>query len=295
MTCPSHDNGRVARRPVAVARLLPLVAALTLIMPAAQAADWPGEGPLRGSFDPPAPAGGGLRWDGINFGASFGLSSLNADFSGGTGNQIAYILRNTTIENEGNVSSWTTLPSASSNGRQYGGFLGYNWQIDELVLGAEVTYNRFTSLESSASDTMSRIFTTSDGYTNTVTVTSSSALRLVDYAALRGRAGYAIGQFLPYATLGVAVGRFNYLSSATVTASGTNNGTPPTTYGPSTGTNSDGKNNAFQVGFVGGVGIDVALLPNVFLRGEYEYVLFSEVNGVRSNVSTGRVGVGVRF
>lgn len=295
MTCPSHDNGCASRRPVAASRAVPLVAAvLMLAMPAAHAADWPGEGPLRGSYEPPAPAGSGSYWQGLNFGATFGLSSLNANFGNGTSNQIAYILRNTTIEDEGGVSRWTTLADTSSNSRQYGGFIGYNWHMDEIVLGADITYNRFSSLEASASDTMGRIFNTSDGYTNTVTVTSSSSLKLIDYATLRGRAGYAMGQFLPYATLGLAVGRFNYASSATVTSSGNTGGGAPT-YGPSTGTNSDSKNNAFQIGFAGGVGIDVALLPNVFLRGEYEYIVFSEVNGVRSNVSTGRVGVGVRF
>ncbi len=297
MTCLWYDNNGASRRKIS--RMLPLVAAALMLamlaMPAAHAADWPGEGPLRGSYEPPAAAGSGPRWDGINFGATFGLSSMNADFGSGTSNQIAYILRNTTIENEGGVSRWTTLPKTSTNSRQYGGFIGYNWQIEELVLGADITYNRFTSLEASASDTMSRIFNTSDGYTNTVTVRSGSSLRLVDYTTLRGRAGYAMGQFMPYAMVGMAVGRFNYASTATVTASGTNNGAPPTTYGPSTGTSSDGKNNAFQVGFLGGVGIDVALLQNVFLRAEYEYIMFSPVNGVRTNLSTGRLGVGVRF
>jgi outer membrane immunogenic protein len=295
MTCPSHDSRGISRRFRATARALPLCAALMLAMPAAHAADWPGAGFLRGSFEPPAAAGStGVRWDGINFGANFGLSSLNANFGNGTSNQIAYILRNTTIEDEGGVSRWTTLSDTSSNSRQYGGFIGYNWQMDELVLGADIAYNRFSSLDASSGDTMSRIFDTSDGFTNTVTVTSSSSLKLVDYASLRGRAGYMMGQFLPYATLGLAVGRFNYVSSATVTASGTAGGAPPD-YGPSTGTDSDAKNNAFALGFSGGVGIDVALLPNVFLRGEYEFILFSPVNGVRSNLSTGRVGVGVRF
>ena len=41
--------------------------------------------------------------------------------------------------------------------------------------------------------------------------------------------------------------------------------------------------------------MDVALLPNVFLRGEWEYVGFAQVNGIRSSINTGRVGIGMRF
>ena len=45
----------------------------------------------------------------------------------------------------------------------------------------------------------------------------ASPVKLVDYATLRGRAGYAWGQFLPYAAVGIAAGRFNYETTVTVT------------------------------------------------------------------------------
>ncbi|AXK81319.1 porin family protein [Pseudolabrys taiwanensis] len=283
MTSRMYDSALL--RPVAAAALL------LVTIGGARAADLPDDDDwLRGSFsDTPA----FVRWDGVQFGATIGLSSLNANFGNSTSSQISYILRNTTIENEGNVSGWTTLPSTSSNSRQYGGFIGYNWQWSELVLGADLSYNYMSSLEASATDSMSRIFNTSDGYENSVTVRSSSSIKLVDYATLRGRAGYAIGQFLPYAMLGLAVGRFNYVNSASVTASGTSaSGGSPYNF---SGSKTDAKNNAFAIGFLGGVGVDVALLPNVFLRAEYEFISFSSVNSIRTNLSTGRLGVGVRF
>ena len=46
--------------------------------------------------------------------------------------------------------------------------------------------------------------------------TVTSQMKLIDYGTLRGRAGYAFGQFLPYAFFGGAVGRFNYSTSTTV-------------------------------------------------------------------------------
>jgi outer membrane immunogenic protein len=123
---------------------------------------------------------------------------------------------------------------------------------------------------------------------------AQSSLKLVDYATLRGRAGYAFGQFLPYAVLGAAVGRFNYTSSATVTAS-VANATTGATFGPNTETQSNNKANAIVGGFAAGLGVDVAVLPNVFLRAEWELVAFAPVSGMRSNINTGRVGIGVKF
>ncbi len=110
------------------------------------------------------------------------------------------------------------------------------------------------------------------------------------------RAGYAIGQFLPYAMVGAAVGRFNYSNTATVIASGidaSGGGGHLLPFGPET--QGDSKDNAIVGGFVVGLGMDVALLPNVFLRGEWEFVAFAPVSGIRANINTGRVGLGVKF
>jgi opacity protein-like surface antigen len=127
-------------------------------------------------------------------------------------------------------------------------------------------------------------------------VQASASLKLVDYATLRGRAGYAFGQFLPYAMLGVAVGRFDYTRSATVTASGVDisgGGGRPYAFGPET--QIDNKDDQFAVGAVAGLGMDVAIAPNIFLRGEWEYIFFSEINGMRPSLSTVRAGLGMRF
>ena len=40
-------------------------------------------------------------------------------------------------------------------------------------------------------------------------------MRITDYGAARLRGGWVVGNFLPYATLGVAVGRANITRSAT--------------------------------------------------------------------------------
>ncbi len=37
------------------------------------------------------------------------------------------------------------------------------------------------------------------------------------------------------------------------------------------------------------------LMPNMFLRAEFEYVAFSPVWDIKANIQTGRVGLGVKF
>jgi outer membrane immunogenic protein len=44
-----------------------------------------------------------------------------------------------------------------------------------------------------------------------------------------------------------------------------------------------------------GLGVEVSILPNMFLRAEYEYVILAPVSGTRMNMQTGRVGIGMKF
>jgi opacity protein-like surface antigen len=286
MTIDGNDH----RRGHLYAVVFSLCALLSAGSQAAFAADWIDDVPLRGAF-----SGGPMRWDGVNFGVHAGVSVMNTAFGGSTSSQVAYLLRNTTIENEFAPSGWATLPSTDTNSASYGAFLGYSVQWDALVLGVDAAYSRNSSLEAAATDSISRQFVTSDGFNNNVTVTATASVKLVDYATLRGRAGYAIGQFLPYAFFGGVVGRFNYVSTAHVQADGT-----PPAGGPGAPfsldlTSSDGKDNAFAAGVTAGVGLDVAIMPNVFLRGEWEYIYFAPLHGINTYMNTLRAGIGLRF
>ena len=283
MICRERSRGLIRR---AGASLTVAAIGAALVCPAQALAD--DFDVLRGSLSSPRH----MRWEGVNFGGQFGLTNMHTDFGGSTSSEIAYILRDSTLENEAAPSNWTTLPANSTNGRSYGIFLGYNLQWDDLVIGFDGTYTRAGSLQSSASDGLTRVVTTSDSVQHTVTINAQSSMKLIDYATFRVRAGYAFGQFLPYAFVGGAAGRFNYTSSATVTDVQDNGGVI-TTFGPQTQSNN--KNNAIDGGFTLGLGLDVAVLPNVFLRAEWEFVGFAQVNGIRSTINTGRIGIGVKF
>lgn len=291
MRCDSSHQALVRARECA--RLISGAFALCALLLAASggaaaAADWNGDAPLRGSF----PAGP-INWSGVVVGAHAGWSSSGTDFGSADSSLVSFILRNTTVENEFAPSQWTTLPSDVSNSASYGGFVGYNFQWDQLVVGFDLGYTHMSSLQTQANDALTRIVTTSDNVQHIVTVSAGSTLQLVDYGTVRVRAGYALGQFLPYAMVGAAVGRFNYANTATVTDFWTPAGGATVQFGPLT--DSNGQDNKFAAGFLGGFGVDVSIMPNVFLRGEWEYIAFGSVAGINTNVNTVRAGIGLRF
>jgi opacity protein-like surface antigen len=235
----------------------------------------------------------GITWDGAYFGAHFGGAVSGTDFSNATKSLLAFLLRNTTIENEDHVSGWTTLGKGDTTAMSYGGFAGYNMQWDQAVLGIEAGYNR-TSLTMSANDSMGRSFSTSDGFTNDVSVLAGSSIHITDYGTLRVRGGWAAGNFMPYGFVGFALGRADVSRSATVTAQGTN-ATTGQTYGPVTLTTSENKTGDFAYGFATGLGVDYALMQNIFVRAEYEYVQFGQFNDLKTHIHTARIGGGLKF
>jgi outer membrane immunogenic protein len=236
-------------------------------------------------------SGAPVRWDGVVLGAQVGYSSMSSDFGNATSSQIAYMLRNTTLEAEDSPSSWTTLPSKLTSSNSFGVFLGYNKQMDDLVLGADIAYNRPSSLSAAAADSIARTVTLNDGSVDNVGISAASSLKLI---AASTRAGYAFGQLLPYAVLGGAVGRFDYINISTVTVVQNPPGAAAaSTFGPVT--QSDSQQGKFGWGFVCGLGLDVVIMPNVFMRGEWETIAFTNVGGIASSLNTVRAGVGVRF
>jgi outer membrane immunogenic protein len=82
-------------------------------------------------------------------------------------------------------SSWTTTGSSDTSGGFVGGTIGYNYQIDQAVIGIEGDID----------------WADINGSTSAAGKTSDSWLSTV-----RGRLGYGADRFLPYITGGLAVG-----------------------------------------------------------------------------------------
>ncbi len=266
-------------------RLLVLGLALVGIASEARAADW---GPLRGSQ---IEVTGGMDWNGGYAGLHAGFNGMGANFNSGTKSLIAHLLRDTTIENEGNVSDWTTLGSADTRSSHFGGFAGYNMQFENVVIGVEANYSR-TDLRATASDGLGRMFTTSDGYTNNVRVDSSASVHLTDYATFRLRGGWSYGNFMPYGFIGAAIGRATVTRSAHVQASGTHAVQPPYNFNQ---TATESKEDDFAYGIAGGLGVEYALFQNLFVRAEYEFIKFGAFNDINMYLQSARIGAGVKF
>jgi len=249
---------------------------------------------LRGSVIEPSPVV--MPWSGFYAGGSLSSTFGNTNFTTGqTKPVIADILRLTTVEDEMNVSDWPIITNSSgARTTGYGGFIGFNTQWDEIVLGLDINYTRMKYVND-ASGSMTRIATLSDDFQYTVTATANSHVEVHDLVTMRGRVGYTYGTFLPYLTAGVALARATQSTTATVsypapTYVGTN--VPAPTLPGFSGTETQGRTNFLAYGWAVGGGIDMALLPNVFARAEYEYVYLTNI---ATGLNTARVGVAVKF
>jgi outer membrane immunogenic protein len=234
-------------------------------------------------------AGGNVTWDGAYFGGQVGGSSSGADFALATKSVVQQMLRQTTIENENPVSKWPLLGKVDTTAVNWGGFAGYNMQWDQAVIGIEANYN-VTSITLSSADAMRRTFATSDGG-NDVQLNGSSSVHITDYGTFRVRGGYALGNFLPYVMAGAAVGRADVATTATVT--GRDPADHTTLLYQMSGSNiQTGK---FIYGYTAGLGIDMALMQNFFIRAEYEFVQFAPIGDVNLHMHTARIGAAVKF
>jgi opacity protein-like surface antigen len=255
--------------------------------PAAQAADLFDLPILRGSSGPELGPPGYSRWDGFYAGAQAGYQAAKMNFGNSSGEMIAHILRNTTLENEARVSDWTVLPSTTTSGTSWGGFVGYNMQWESAVIGLELNYDR-SGLSGSASDALGRTVGTSAG-PYSVQLSSTSSLRINDVGTARLRGGWSAGWFMPYMFAALAVARVDVESTVTVNALEVNTGNRLNQ------TQRQVENGAFAYGYAFGVGVDVALMSNLFVRAEWEYLKITHDGGSDADVNTIRGGVGVKF
>ena len=234
-------------------------------------------------------------WSGIYVGGQWGYSSADFDPRSATGSLVARILRDTTIEEEANISQLPQLPKSGANTTSYGGFVGFNQQWEDVIVGLELNYN-IARLSANSADSISRAYTASDGYRYNVTLDSQASVALKDYGTLRARAGYVLDRLLPYAQVGAALGRADVSRSVAVNLAATDvTNIPPLPDVGLVASENENKRNAMIFGVTAGVGLDVAITPNIFLRAEYEFVHFLPFKGMTLDIHTGRVGAALKF
>ena len=208
------------------------------------------------------------------------------------------------------------MSKGSTGSRSFGGFIGYNFQWDDVVLGAELNYNRM-SLGTGAQDTVGPIIIPGAPLANgsavqyAVTETSSASVAIHDIVTARARAGWTYDRFMPYGFAGLAVGRADVARFASVT--GTKSTTTQPIFDPVTGAllvppitttgvlilprnpQSQSQGGLIAYGFTAGLGVEVALMQNLFVRAEWEFIEFPNIADFRVSVNSARVGVGLKF
>lgn len=295
---PRHRRRDLSRRIGGLRGGLAALALIVMTPAGALAADMPAM--LRGSYTPTY-----TRWEGFYFGAQGGETFASSDFGSATQSMVSYMLANTELQSI--VSSWTTLPKGSSGGASYGGFIGYNWQWDDVILGAELNYNHM-SVGVGAKDSVGPILVPGanlpDGSTvlYSVTLTSAASVSIHDIMTARARAGWTFDRYMPYGFAGVAVGRADTSRFATLagsTKTTTSTATPPVvTMGPlilPRDPQTDNRDGMIVYGFTAGLGIEAAVMRNLFVRAEWEFIQFPNVSDFRVEANSVRAAVGMKF
>jgi outer membrane immunogenic protein len=281
----------------------------------ARAADLPDFPPLRGSEGLSAAT---RNWDGWYAGGQVGYTSASTDFSQSVVSLTNFIFRDSVLRVP--TSTWSLLNKTNPQGTGLGAFVGRNYQWEDLVFGVEANYNYINSLASSSTGTISLGIVNPPGssppinhtYTYNTTLTGAASLQVKDVLTLRGRAGWATGNFLPYVFGGVAVGRMDVYRSVTsnvvlqddATTTTTNLAGTVTTVNlppvfsniPSLSqTQTQQRTNNFTAGWTGGLGVEYMLWGNVFMRGEWEYIKFLSVMNTSVTLNSVRAGIGYKF
>jgi outer membrane immunogenic protein len=282
-------------------RRILLVAVMFAAVSGAQAADMPDF--LRGTL--PASNTPTRNWDGWYAGGQVGESWGNTDYRNTASTQTNNLFRNTSLA--GPASELNVLGKVNEQSLAFGGFVGRNWQFDDVVVGVEANYNYLSGLKSSTGGSIGPIQVAEPGLilgpgqtaVDGVTLTGRSALQVHDEITFRGRAGWATGDFLPYMFGGLAVGRMDVSSTISSSVQRTifNAGGGSTTFAlPQFAlTSTVGKSNAFVAGWTAGLGFEYMVWSNVFLRAEWEYIQFMSIQETAVSENSVRAGLGYKF
>jgi opacity protein-like surface antigen len=236
-----------------------------------------------------------FSWDGFYAGGHISYTSLQSDFSGATQPLVAYSLRNSTVLAQMTPDQWPVLGSRATSSAGVGGFVGYNFQWDNAIIGLELNYTHASLGAGAPSSPLARKQFIG-GQINDVSIDASGSLHVTDFATTRARLGWAAGSFMPYLTLGLAFGRADEAVATNVTDVVSDpSTTPPTVLAVFFFPNSQAKNGAYLYGLSGGGGLDFALTQNIFARAEYEYIQWQRLWQIESGIHNFRAGLGVKF
>ncbi|MCJ2013460.1 outer membrane protein [Methylobacterium sp. J-076] len=227
---------------------------------------------LRGAdYDPPPAAT--IDWSGVYVGGHGGWTSGALDKRTNVQSSLANYANSTPGLGGYSITSSKIYASRGSND-SFGAFAGFNAQFDDVVLGIEADYTH--------NSRKSLWIATADSVFLPYSVAATKRSSLENYGTIRARAGYAIGNFLPYVTGGLAIGEASFRQGL---------------YGipPSSSPIAQVSSSKILVGVAAGAGIEYAITPNILLRAEYQYLNFQDFDGRKIQLNTVRGGAAVKF
>ncbi len=197
-------------------------------------------------------------WTGFYVGANAGVAWNNSDLE--SGNFSANGIRYERIDNqiEGDQTAFTG-----------GAMLGYNWQVNQIVVGVETDFN-FLGF----SDDNERTFTGASQLPNSVT--HKLSFEADWFGTIRGRLGFAADNLLFYGTGGFAYGHMSADSEIDIAFNGQDY-------------SFDGNADTVNWGWTAGAGMEYGI-DNWSLGVEYLYVDLGSADwDIDANFDTGRI------
>lgn len=271
------------------------------------------------------PPSGATNWAGFYFGGTAGYATSRFDPF-----QQSQFLSQQAFDQLAVRDSGVNLLRFGKHGHNkvtYGGFAGFNWQFDDVVVGIEGEYVKsdfFSDQRAGRGMTFVNLFPTiTQSAPNIEPINTQTAIAVAghttttmdDFGMVKARAGYAFGNIMPYFNLGAAMGRistngrigqrhdtaentalYNTVSDGTTVTRTTFLRNAAFARGDASGSSEASViSSGYVPGFVLGAGIEALLGDNILLRAEYNRIYFSEFKGVSAVVDTARFGAGLKF
>src|SRR5205823_4405610 len=137
------------------------------------------------------------NWGGFYAGGELGWGSAHFDFRNTTQSLIAFMLRETTLENEQHPSRWQVLGMKDNGSTSIGGFIGYNMQFDDAVIGLDFHYSKTSFSATAPAFPIGRVVPAGSN-SDDVTLNGSAKMSISDWGAIRARGGWVFGNIMPY-------------------------------------------------------------------------------------------------
>jgi outer membrane immunogenic protein len=266
----------------------------------AKAADMAPAPVLRGALPASDKA---IDWSGFYAGgaASYGtINTTSAYTTAAMDPTLRQLVRGSVVEQ--GIQAMPLIERGRSQNHRigFGVFAGYNWMMEDYVIGVEADYTRAKLEGGLTGDRSGRIGGTVSDTQYDWTAHTEKSYKITDYGSVRGRLGYAWDNWMPYVTAGVAYARTSSTTFATIasyqrTYDGTGIITSQgnTIYTPA----SLGEQNRakFFFGYALGAGLDVALSQNIVVRAELQHLRFANVAGSTLQLNQAKLGAAIKY